>query len=166
MTTVTLKGNTITLSGELPTIGSKAPHAQLVQADLQQINLSSLFNQYVVLNIFPSIDTGTCATSVRTFNQKAANLPNTKVVNVSLDLPFAQKRFCGAEGIENVINLSDFRMREFGEKYGLLLMNGPLEGLLARAVVVVNPMGEIVYTELVHEIANEPNYDAALASIH
>jgi thioredoxin-dependent peroxiredoxin len=165
MTTVTLKGTTIHLSGQLPAIGSQAPDAKLVQADLQNIQLKSLFNQYLILNIFPSIDTGTCATSVRTFNNKAADLPNCKVVNISADLPFAQKRFCGSEGIENVSNLSDFRFKEFGQHYGLFLLNGPLEGLLARAIVVVNPTGKIIYTELVSEIANEPNYDAALASI-
>jgi thiol peroxidase len=165
MKSVTLKGNPLTLSGQLPELGTQAPDAKLVQSDLTTLQISSFLNHFVVLNIFPSIDTGTCAASVRMFNQKAANLPNTKVVNISLDLPFAQKRFCGAEGIEAVTNLSDYRYSEFGEKYGIQIMNGPLEGLLTRAVVVLSPTGNIVYTELVEEITNEPNYEAALAAI-
>jgi thioredoxin-dependent peroxiredoxin len=165
MTAVTLKGNPINLSGNLPSTGTNMIDARLVQSDLQEVNLSSFSNYYLVLNIFPSIDTGTCAASVRAFNKHAASLPSTKVINVSRDLPFAQKRFCGAEGIENVLNLSDYRHHDFGRLYGLEMQDGPLMGLLARAVVVINPKGEIIYTELVNEIVNEPNYEAALKAI-
>lgn len=165
MATVTLGGNPIKTSGELPSVGSKAPQFQLVQNDLSIASLENFAGSKLVLNIFPSIDTGTCATSVRTFNAKASALENTKVLCISRDLPFAQKRFCGAEGLENVINLSDFKTGSFGKDYGLELLEGPLAGLHARVVIVVDENGTIKYTELVSEIANEPNYEAALASL-
>ena len=165
MATVTLGGNPIKTSGELPLVGSKAPQFQLVQNDLSIASLENFAGSKLVLNIFPSIDTGTCATSVRTFNAKASALENTKVLCISRDLPFAQKRFCGAEGLENVINLSDFKTGSFGKDYGLELIEGPFDGLHARVVIVIDENGTVRYTELVSEIANEPNYEAALASL-
>lgn len=165
MATVTLKGNPFNTNGDLPKVGEQAPDFELKKADLSATNLSDYQGQSLILNIFPSIDTATCAASVREFNKRAAELPNTKVLCVSRDLPFAQKRFCGAEGIENVLTASDFANGEFGKNYGLELQNGPLQALHARAVVVVDANGIVKHTELVSEIADEPNYDAALASL-
>jgi thioredoxin-dependent peroxiredoxin len=164
MATVTLKGNPFSTVGELPTVGSQAPDFSLVQTDLAEITLASFSGKKVVLNIFPSIDTPTCALSVRTFNESAANLANTQVVCVSADLPFAAKRFCGAEGIERVTTGSSFRS-DFGTAYGVDFANGPLKGLLSRSVVVINEQGKVIYTEQVAETADEPNYSAALASL-
>ncbi len=164
MATVTLKGNPFLTVGELPALGSQAPSFTLVQADLSEIILASLSGKKVVLNIFPSIDTPTCALSVRTFNESAANLANTQVLCVSADLPFAGKRFCGAEGIDRVATASSFRS-DFGHAYGVTFANGPLAGLLSRSVVVINEQGKVVYTEQVAETADEPNYTAALASL-
>ncbi|MEZ4837533.1 thiol peroxidase [Flavobacterium sp.] len=163
MATITLGGNPIHTSGELPKVGSKAPDFQLVKTDLSVTSLLDFEGSRLVLNIFPSIDTGVCATSVRTFNQKASALVNTKVLCISRDLPFAQKRFCGAEGIENVENLSDFKTGSFGENYGLTITDGPLAGLHSRVVIVVNENGIITYAEQVPEIAQEPDYEKALA---
>jgi thioredoxin-dependent peroxiredoxin len=163
MATITLGGNPINTSGELPKIGSKAPNFQLVKNDLSIASLADYSGSKVVLNIFPSIDTGTCATSVRTFNAKASVLQNTKVLCISRDLPFAQKRFCGAEGIENVENLSDFNTGSFGKDYGLEIANGVLAGLHSRVVIVLDENGNVTYAEQVPEIADEPNYEAALA---
>jgi thioredoxin-dependent peroxiredoxin len=165
MATVTLGGNPIKTSGELPTVGSKAPQFHLVQNDLSVASLENFAGSKLVLNIFPSIDTGTCATSVRTFNAKASALDNTKVLCISRDLPFAQKRFCGAEGLENVINLSDFKTGSFGKDYGLEMVEGPLGGLHSRVVIVLDENGTVKYAEQVPEIADEPNYEAALASL-
>lgn len=165
MAAITLGGNPISTSGELPKVGSKAPQFNLVKNDLSIATLSDYAGSKLVLNIFPSIDTGTCATSVRTFNEKASQLINTKVLCVSRDLPFAQKRFCGAEGLENVINLSDFNTGEFGKNYGLEIVGSVLNGLHSRAIVVIDETGTITHTEQVSEIANEPNYDAALAAL-
>jgi thiol peroxidase len=164
MADVTLGGNPVHTSGELPSVGSSAPSFSLVGAGLSAVDMSEFVGQNVILNIFPSIDTPTCATSVRTFNERAAGLDETVVLCVSADLPFAQGRFCGAEGIENVKVGSTFRS-DFGKDYGVDLTDGPLEGVLARAVVVVGKDGTVKHTELVSEIANEPNYDAALAAI-
>lgn len=164
MATVTLKGNPFSTVGELPAVGSQAPDFTLVQTDLSEITLASLRGKKVVLNIFPSIDTPTCALSVRTFNESAAGLTNTQVVCVSADLPFAAKRFCGAEGIESVATGSSFRS-DFGTAYGVDFANGPLAGLLSRSVVVINEQGKVIYTEQVAETADEPNYGAALAAI-
>ena len=164
MATVTLAGTPVTTVGELPQVGSPAPTCELVANDLSPIKLGDYAGKRVVLNIFPSIDTGVCATSVRTFNKQAASLENTVVLCVSNDLPFAIGRFCAAEGIENVVTSSAFRS-SFGEDFGVKLVDGPLAGLLARSVVVVNPDGEVVYTELVPETTNDPNYEAALAAI-
>jgi thiol peroxidase len=158
-------GNPVHTAGDLPATGQPAPAFTVVKGDLSPISLSDLAGQRVVLNIFPSIDTPTCAASVRRFNQAAANLENTTVLNVSLDLPFAQARFCGAEGLTNVVNASDFRDGSFGQAYGVRLVDGKLEGLFARAVVVVGEDGTVLHTELVPEIAQEPDYDAALAAL-
>ena len=162
MATVTLGGKPVNTNGELPATGTSAPEWTLVGADLSDKKLADYQGTRLVLNIFPSIDTGTCAASVRHFNKLASELQNTKVLCISRDLPFAQKRFCGAEGIENVETLSDFRTGAFGKDYGLALTDGPLNGLDARAVVVLNENHEVIYTELVPEIANEPDYDAVL----
>ncbi len=163
MASITLGGNTIHTSGELPKIGSKLADFKLVKNDLSIASLSNFSGSKLVLNIFPSIDTGTCATSVRKFNESASKLENTKVVCISRDLPFAQKRFCGAEGIENVINLSDFKDGSFGKTNGLEIIDGVLAGLHSRSIIVLDENGTVIYTEQVSEIADEPNYDAALA---
>ena len=163
MATITLKGNAIHTLGDLPAVGSEAPAFELVKSDLSLVKLSDLKGSKVVLNIFPSVDTGTCATSVRTFNAKAASLTNTKVLCISRDLPFAQGRFCGAEGIENVIMLSDFINGSFGKSYNLEIADGPLRGLNSRSIVVLDENGIVIYTEQVAETVNEPNYEAALA---
>ena len=166
MATTKFKGNTIHLDGTFATIGQVAPTVQLVKNDLSTFSLDECKGKYVVMNIFPSIDTGVCATSVRKFNQLAASLPNTVVLCISRDLPFAQGRFCGAEGIENVVVLSDFRDTcTFGKDYGVLMTEGPLAGLLARAVIVVAPDGKVCYAELVPEITSEPNYNEAIKAL-
>lgn len=163
MAQITLRGNPINTVGELPAVGSPAPAFKLTGTDLGAISNDQFSGKTLVLNIFPSIDTPVCATSVRTFNERAAGGGAT-VVNVSKDLPFAQARFCGAEGIENVQSGSAFR-DSFGEDYGVTITDGPMAGLLARAVVVVGADGNVAYTELVPEIAQEPDYDAALAAV-
>ena len=163
MASITLGGNPVHTNGELPTVGSKATDFNLVKTDLGSASLADFAGSKVVLNIFPSVDTGTCAASVRKFNEKASALANTKVLCISRDLPFAQKRFCGAEGLENVINLSDFKDGNFGKNYGLEITDGPLAGLHSRVVIVLDEKGTILHTEQVKEIADEPNYEAALA---
>ena len=163
MASITLGGNPIHTSGNLPEKGSKASDFKLIKNDLSTASLSDFSGKKVVLNIFPSIDTGTCAQSVRTFNEKASKLENTIVLCISRDLPFAQKRFCGAEGLENVVNLSDFKSGEFGKNYGLEITDGPLAGLHSRVVIVLDENGTILHAEQVGEIADEPNYEAALA---
>ena len=165
MTKITFKGNPVNTGGSLPDVGSLAPDFSLVKTDLSELKLSDLKGKNVVLNIFPSLDTGVCATSVRRFNKEASSLNNTTVLCISADLPFAAGRFCGAEGLENVVTLSTFRDSSFADKYGVLMTDGPLHGLLARAVVVVNSEGKVVYTELVPEIAQEPDYESAINSI-
>ncbi len=165
MTTITFNRENINTNGELPLVNSQAFDFTLVKCDLSELSLSDMKGKYVLLNIFPSLDTGVCASSVRRFNQEVANLNNTVVLAISADLPFAAGRFCTVEQIENVIPVSVFRNTEFAENYGLLITNGPLKGLLARAIVVINPQGYISYTELVPEITNEPNYQAAINSI-
>jgi thioredoxin-dependent peroxiredoxin len=165
MAAITLGGNPINTNGSLPQVGSKATDFQLVKNDLSVATLADYAGTKLVLNIFPSIDTGTCATSVRTFNAKASALENTKVLCISRDLPFAQKRFCGAEGLENVINLSDFKDGSFGKNYGLEIVDGPLAGLHSRVVIVLDENGIVKHAEQVGEIADEPNYEAALASL-
>jgi thiol peroxidase len=165
MASITLGGNPVHTSGELPKVGTKLADFKLVKNDLSTATLSDFAGTNLVLNIFPSIDTGTCATSVRTFNATASQLENTKVLCISRDLPFAQKRFCGAEGIENVVNLSDFKDGSFGKTNGLEIADGVLAGLHSRCIIVVDASGSVIYTEQVPEIANEPNYEAALAAL-
>ena len=164
MAQVTLRGNPSNTNGELPAVGSTAPSFSLVGSDLGEVSSGSLAGKKVVLNIFPSVDTPTCAQSVRTFNERAAGLDDTVVLCVSEDLPFAQGRFCGAEGIENVKTGSGFRS-DFAEQFGVKLADGPLAGLMARAVVVLDADGTVTHTQLVGEIADEPDYDAALAAL-
>mgnify|MGYP003574877440 CR=1 FL=1 len=165
MASITLGGNPVNTSGELPAVGSQLADFNLVQNDLSVASLSTFAGKKLVLNIFPSVDTGTCATSVRKFNESASGLENTTVLCISRDLPFAQKRFCGAEGLENVVNLSDFQTGAFGKANGLDIIDGPLKGLLSRAIIVVDADGKVLHTEQVAEIANEPNYEAALAAL-
>ncbi|QIK60970.1 thiol peroxidase [Dysgonomonas sp. HDW5A] len=163
MSQITLGGQAVNTIGSLPALKTKAAAFTLVKQDLSELSLSDLKGKNVVLNIFPSLDTSTCAASVRRFNKEAASLSNTVVLAISADLPFAAGRFCTAEGIENVVPVSVFRDEAFGKDYGVLLVDGPLKGLLARSLVVINPEGEVLFTELVSEIKNEPNYEAALA---
>jgi thiol peroxidase len=165
MAQITLGGNPISTIGELPSVGSMAPEFTLVNEDFENINLSTFKGSKVILNIFPSIATGICAASVRRFNADAANLDNTRVLCISRDLPFAQKNFCASEGIEGVINLSDMRNDDFGKAYGVAISTGKWDGLLSRAVVVLDEEGKVVYTEQIPEIAQEPNYEAAIAAV-
>lgn len=165
MATTHLRGNPVNTSGELPAVGSKAPEFALVKQDLSEVTLGSLAGKKIVLNIFPSVDTPTCATSVRKFNAEAAGKENVVVLCVSKDLPFAAKRFCGAEGIENVVTGSSFRDAAFEAAYGVQMVDGPLKGLTARSVVVVDETGTVKHTQLVNEIAEEPDYAAALAAL-
>jgi thiol peroxidase len=165
MASITLGGNPINSIGTLPVVGSAAPDFNLTKGDLSAATLSDYKGKKVVLNIFPSIDTGTCAQSVRQFNKDAANLENTVVLCVSKDLPFAQGRFCGAEGIENVEMLSDFRDGNFGKAYQVDFSDGPLVPLHSRAVIVINTNGNVTHAEQVSEIADEPNYSAALEAL-
>ena len=164
MADITFKGNPVQSVGTLPAVGDSAPDFELVSNELAPVKLADYAGSKLVLNIFPSVDTGTCAMSVRTFNEKAAALQGTKVLCVSKDLPFALGRFCGAEGIENVDVASAFRS-PFGEDYGVTFVDGPLQGLLSRSVVVIDEAGKVVYTEQVAETGNEPDYDAALAAL-
>ncbi|RTL48434.1 MAG: thiol peroxidase [Rhodocyclaceae bacterium] len=163
--TITRAGSPMTVSGEFPAKGRQAPAFSLVGKDLADVSLASLAGKRKVLNIFPSIDTPTCATSVRKFNQTANTLPNTVVLCISADLPFAQNRFCGAEGLDNVVTLSTLRGGEFLENYGVAIKTGPMAGLAARAVVVLDENDRVIHSELVGEIKNEPDYLAALAAL-
>jgi thiol peroxidase len=151
--------------GELPSTGTQAPKFVLTANDMKDVSLKDFAGKNVVLNIFPSVDTGVCAASVREFNKRVASIDNTVVLCISKDLPFAQKRFCGAEGIDKAITLSDFRSRGFGKNYGVELLDSAFAGLFARAVVVINGEGKVKYTELVPQIGEEPNYEAALKAI-
>ena len=162
MKKVNFKKHPVSLKGNLPEIGKSAPSFNLVKTDLATISLDDLKGKTLVLNIFPSLDTGVCATSVRKFNQLAANMKDTLVLAISRDLPFAHSRFCTVEGIENVIPLSDFRATTFSTDYGVLMEDGPLQGLLARAVVVIDPEMVVRYVQLVPEITHEPDYDEVL----
>jgi thiol peroxidase len=165
MAQITFKGNPINTVGSLPQAGSPAPDFKLTKSDLTDIALKDLRGKRIVLNIFPSVDTPVCATSVRKFNAEAEKLPNTVILCVSEDLPFAHSRFCAAEGLKNVVTASDFRTREFGKKYGVEITSGPLAGLLSRAVAVIDETGKVIYTEQVPEITQEPNYANALKSL-
>ncbi|MGB5237337.1 MAG: thiol peroxidase [Flavobacteriaceae bacterium] len=165
MATVTLKGNEIHTSGELPSVGSLAREFTLTRGDLSSSSLDDYKGKKIVMNIFPSIDTGTCAQSVRQFNTEAAELDNTVVLCISRDLPFALNRFCAAEGIENVETLSDFKDRNFGKDYGLEFVDGPLQGLLSRVIIALDQNGSVIHTEQVQETVEEPNYKAALEAL-
>ena len=165
MAQITFKGNPIHTSGDLPIVGGKALNFALTAADLSMKNLEDYKGKNIVLNIFPSIDTGVCAQSVRTFNKEVSELENTVILCISKDLPFASSRFCAAEGLDQVITLSDFKNDEFANAYGIKMVDGLLNGLLARAIVVINPDGEIIYTELVPEIAQEPSYEGVKKAI-
>lgn len=164
MATVMLKGNAFEIAGELPKVGSQAPDFKLVKTDLSEISLADFTGSRVILNIFPSVDTAVCATSIRTFNKEASELVNTKVLCVSADLPFAAARFCGAEGIDNVATGSTFRS-DFGTNYGVSFTAGPLAGLLSRSIVVIDEKGQVLYTEQVAETTQEPDYKAAIAAL-
>ena len=159
------KGTDVNTAGSLPAIGSKAPDFVLTGTALQGIKLSDFTGKTVILNIFPSVDTSVCAASVRKFNEAVNNTKDAACLCVSADLPFAHARFCGAEGLENVIGLSNFRNSDFGKSYGVLMTDGPLAGLLARAVIIIDKTGKVIYTELVNDITNEPDYPAALNNI-
>ena len=165
MANITLKGNPFHTSGELPAVGAQAPNFRLVNADLQDVSLETYRGKTKVLNIVPSLDTAVCATSARKFNEKAASIRDAVVLVVSADLPFAMKRFCSTEGLHNVLPLSMMRGRNFAKEYGTLITDGPLEGISARAVVVIDANDKVVYTQMVPEIGEEPNYEAALAAI-
>ena len=165
MATITLGGNTVHTTGTLPEINTKAKDFKLVAIDLTTKTLKDFEGQQLLLNIFPSVNTGVCSSSVRAFNEKASQLENTTVICISRDLPFTQKQFCGAEGLDNVVMLSDFREAAFGKDYGLLMTNDIFEGLLSRCVVVIDKDGLVKYTEQVPEIGQEPNYDAAINAL-
>lgn len=162
MATITLGGTPIHTSGELPTPGSKAPDFLLTRTDLSDVSLKDYAGKRVVLNIFPSIDTAVCATSVRRFNAEIDKIANAVCLCASLDLPFAHARFCGTEGLDRVVSVSELRNREFGERYGVRIIDGPLAGLLARAVVVIDENGVVRHSQLVPEVKEEPDYEAAL----
>ena len=164
MAQVTLKGNPIHTSGELPALGAKAPEFKLTGADLKDVSLADYQGKRKILNIVPSLDTAVCATSTRKFNETAGKLPNTVVLVISADLPFAAKRFCTTEGLQNVVTLSLMRDRAFAKDYGVLLQDGPLAGICARAVVVLDENDKVVHRQLVPEIGQEPDYDGALAA--
>lgn len=165
MSTIHFKDQKITTYGNLPEIGERAPHFELMKADLSTATLNDFRGKRVVMNIFPSIDTNVCATSVKNFNEKAVGLDNTEVLCISRDLPFAQKRFINDEGLRNVTNLSDFKERTFGKDYGLEMIDGPLDGLLSRVVIVLDENSKVIYTEQVEDIADEPNYKEALKTL-
>lgn len=165
MATVTLKGNPIETSGQLPAVGAKAPDFKLVAEDLQDVSLASYAGKRKILNIVPSLDTSVCATSARKFNEKVKELKNTQVLIVSADLPFASERFRSNEGLKEIVTLSMMRSKDFARDYGVLMTSGPLAGLCARAVVVVDENDKVIYTELVPEIVREPDYDKVLAAV-
>ena len=165
MATITLNGTPIHTIGTLPQAGQTAPDFLLIRTDLSDLNLSHLAGKKIVLNIFPSLDTAVCATSVRKFNAEAEKFPNTSVLCISKDLPFAHSRFCAAEGLKNVISASELRNQDFGKKYGVLITDGPLAGLFSRAVVVIDESGKVVYSEQVPDIVKEPDYEAAINAL-
>jgi thioredoxin-dependent peroxiredoxin len=165
MAKITLKGNPLNTSGQLPATGSDLPSFTLVRSDLSEASLADFAAKRLVLNIFPSLDTPVCASSVRRFNQEASSLADTVVLCISADLPFAHKRFCEVEGLDQVVPLSVFRSPEFGQSYGVAIIDGALRGLLARAVIIADGSGKVIYTELVPEITEEPDYDKALLAL-
>ena len=161
-----LRDNEIHTVGELPSVGSNAADFELVAKDLSRVSLADYSGQRLILNIFPSLDTGTCAASVRHFNELAGKLPDTKVLCISRDTPFAQSRFCGAEGLDNVITLSDFDTAQFGKDYGLQLIDGPMKGFLSRVVIILNASGVVEYTQQVPVLSDEPDYDEVVAALN
>ncbi len=165
MARITLKDNPVNTCGNLPEVGTKAPDFLLTRVDLSDFSLADMAGKMVIMNIFPSIDTSVCALSVRTFNKQIVEFPNTVLLAVSLDLPFAHQRFCETAGIENVVSASELRNRNFGDAYGLRMIDGPLAGLLARAVIVLDETGTVRYTQLVPEIAQEPDYNAVFGAL-
>lgn len=165
MASITLGGNAINTNGELPQVGTAAPDFNLVRTDMSEASLNDFKGKKVILNVFPSVDTGVCATSVRTFNEKAAALENTQVLCISRDLPFAQARFCGAENLDNVVSLSDYKDGSFGRDYGVMIEDSAFAQLHSRAIVVIDEAGKIIHTEQVPEVGQEPNYEAALNSL-
>jgi len=165
MTTITLKGAPLKTSGELPPVGSKAPDFTVTKTDLGEISLRNYLGKKIILNIFPSFDTPTCSIAMKQFNEIAAKSPELLVLCVSADLPFAQKRFCTTEHLANIHPVSIFRHHDFGKTYGVAIADGPLQGLLSRAVVVIDEQGKVIYTEQVKELADEPNYEAVLKSV-
>ncbi|MDA3863381.1 MAG: thiol peroxidase [Deltaproteobacteria bacterium] len=165
MTQIKLDGNSVNTVGTLPEKGNKAPDFTLVNGELERVGLANFKSKKIVMNIFPSLDTPTCATSVRKFNEMAGKMDNTKVLCISKDLPFAQNRFCGAQGLDNVITLSDYETGEFGKKYGVEMVDGPLKNLLSRAVVILDSEGKVIYTEQVQYIVDEPDYQKALDAL-
>ncbi|MBU0987736.1 MAG: thiol peroxidase [Proteobacteria bacterium] len=165
MSQITLKGKPVQTNGELPAIGTQAPDFVLTKTDLADVTLKDFSGKKVVLNIFPSVDTPVCAISVRKFNAEISKIDNAVAICASLDLPFAHARFCGAEGLKNVISVSELRNRSFGDRYGMRMVDGPLKGLLARAVVVIDENGRVIYTQLVPEISEEPDYQGALEAL-
>jgi thiol peroxidase len=165
MAKITFKGNPVNTAGDLPRVGAEAPEFSLVKTDLSEVSLADYKGKKVVLNIFPSVDTGVCAASVRRFNAEASKQDNTVVLCVSRDLPFAHARFCGAEGLEDVVSLSEYKDEVFSQNYGVKMVDGPLTGLLSRAVVIVDENGKVAHSEQVDDIVNEPDYDAALKAL-
>ncbi|MCU4156502.1 thiol peroxidase [Carboxylicivirga sp. A043] len=165
MAKITFKGNPVSTAGDLPRVGAEAPDFSLVKTDLSEVSLADYKGKKVVLNIFPSVDTGVCAASVRRFNAEASKQDNTVVLCVSRDLPFAHARFCGAEGLDDVVSLSEYKDEVFSQNYGVKMVDGPLAGLLSRAVVVVDENGKVSHSEQVDDIVNEPDYDAALKAL-
>jgi len=165
MATITLKGNTIHTAGTLPAVGTQAPDFKLVNTDLGEKSLKDFAGKKIVLNIFPSLDTSVCASSMRKFNAEAEKLENTVVLCISRDLPFAHGRFCSTEGLKNVVPLSEFRDDSFSSAYGVKIVDGPLSGVLSRAIVVIGATGKVIYTEQIPEITQEPNYEAALKAV-
>ncbi len=165
MTSITVQGKPLKTIGELPLVGSLAPDFTLTKVDLSEISLQDFHGKKIILSIFPSVDTPTCANAERYFNEKANQLPNTVILCISVDLPFAQKRFCAAEGLTHVIPASAFRHPEFGKAYGVTISEGPLASLLSRAIVIIDEHGKVIYTQQVSELSAEPNYDEVLATI-
>ena len=165
MSQITFKENKITTYGNLPETGERAPHFELVRTDLSTATLKEFRGKRVIMNIFPSVDTHVCATSVKNFNERASKLNNTEILCISRDLPFAQKRFVDDEGLKNVTNLSDFRQGDFGKDYGVEMIDGPLAGLLSRVVIVLDEEGKVIHSQQVPDIAEEPDYLAALKSL-
>ncbi len=165
MAKITLGGNPVITSGNLPAIGEKISNFKLVATDLSTKTLNNFSENNLILNIFPSVNTGVCSASVRAFNKAAASLNNTKVLCISRDLPFAQEQFCAAEGLENVVMLSDFKAGNFGKDYGLIMTNGIFDGLLSRCIIIADKTSTVIYTEQVPEIGQEPNYDEALKAL-